>query len=110
MAVAAAMLCGLLAGCLEWDPTQVEATSAPEPPDLGSLTPTGMPPVAAFDPGDTEGRCGIVCRRYEECFGPVVASSNCFVRCSNELWVDDAGDLACYIWSPCSSLSRCRGE
>ncbi len=108
--VATALAAFALAGCLEWDPTEVESTAAPEPPDLQSLTPSGMPPVGAFDPGDAAGRCGIVCRRYTECYGPSANPSICLSRCSGEQWVEDAEDLACYIWSPCSSLSLCREE
>jgi hypothetical protein len=96
----------LLAGCLDWDPVDDAVTGGePGPPALRNVTPAGMPPVHL--PAVLEDRCRIVCRIYEDCFGPAVDTDSCLHFCTTEVWVESAGDLECYLSRGCTELWMC---
>lgn len=101
------MVAVFLGGCLEWEEAADVDPGEPEVPALHVVTPSSLPPVASFDPGDPTGRCRIACARYHECFGVQVDPASCEYTCLAELWVADENDLACFIWSACSQLWLC---
>jgi hypothetical protein len=102
------MLALLAAACLDWEPVD-DAVTAGEPntPPLRHLTPAGLPTI--FDPGELAERCATVCRKYVECYGPVVDQASCESLCISEYWVHEATDLACFLAAGCSELYLCYG-